>query len=634
MQEAQVAERIGELVGGPENVSQVTHCATRLRFVVKDHTKIRKSDLQKTKGVIQVVESGGQVQVVIGPGVGEVYQSLIKERRWANVGGLDAESGEKRQGFLDWIFTLLSGTFQPLLMPLIGSSMLLMVYGLGVQFLWFDPASPGGFWSVFFAACNAFFNFMPILIAATAARKLGATPYLAATIAAALLHPSFTALGHSGDVVQFLGMPLYMYSYTSSVFPAILIAIALSHLEPLLRRILPKNLHLVLVPTLCLAILVPIAALVIGPLGVLMGNGLVALITAVQSFSPLLMGVIFGGTFIFFVIFGLHWALVPIQLLNIAAGGDPLIPISGAYNFAVWGLAAAVFLRAPKGGELREMAGAGAVSGLIAGISEPMLYGLILRYKRVVPMIIASGAVGGGIIGAFQVKSSAFAFMSLLTVPLMTPALGYILGIAVSFGMMFLGILIFGYEAKTVSAEPTIGAASGATESVKTAPPVAPLAASLTLVSPLDGTVIPLSEIPDPVFASGGVGSGIGIVPTGNKVIAPCAGKIIVLPGSGHAVGLRTADGLDVLIHVGIDTVNLGGRGFTQHVHLKQDVKAGDPLLDFDPVLIEDAGYSLITPVLVTNARRFGEVTTVAGSAVVGEPLLQVAPSRQATPAS
>ncbi|MFJ4268627.1 glucose PTS transporter subunit IIA [Paenarthrobacter nicotinovorans] len=634
MKESQLAEQIGELIGGPGNVSLVTHCATRLRFVVNDKTKVQKESLANTKGVVQVLESGGQTQVVIGPGVGDVYQALIKNPGWGAAAGAEKTADTKKQSFFDWLFSLLSGTFQPLLTPLLGSSMLLMVYGLGVQFQWFDSSKPGVFWSVFFAACNAFFNFLPIFIAATASRKLGATPYLGATIAAALLHPSFAGLGQTGDVVQFAGVPLYLYSYTSSVFPAIFIAIALSYLEPSLRRILPKNLHLVLVPTLCIAILVPLTVLVIGPLGVLMGNGLVSAITAVQQFSPLLMGVIFGATFIFFVIFGLHWALVPIQILNIAAGGDPLIPIASAYNFAVWGLALAVFFRAPKRSELREMAGAGAISGLIAGISEPMLYGVILRYKRIVPMIIVSGAVGGGIIGAFQVKATAFAFSSLLTIPLMTPMVGYIIGIAVSFAMMFAGIILFGYEAKPATSDRTDAAAKEPVPPTRADRKVN-LTGSLDLLSPLSGQVVPLSEVPDPVFSSGGVGSGAAIVPTSGRIVAPCDGTVIVLPASGHAVGLRTDDGVELLIHVGIDTVNLGGRGFTPLVALKQKVTAGEPLLDADLGIIADSGYSLVTPVLVTNARRVGEVTTSAGTAVVaGEPLLTVTPALQAEPSS
>lgn len=630
MSDADIAERIGELIGGPKNVSQVTHCATRLRFVVKDDAMVATDDLRKVKGVVQVVESGGQTQVVIGPGVGGVYEALLKRPGWNKVSG--AEGGaQQKQNFIDWIFNLLSGTFQPLLMPLLGSSMLLMFFGLGNQWKWFDPDNPGVFWMVLLSAANAFFNFMPILIAATASRRLGATPYLGATIAAALLHPAFTGLGAPGDVVDFLGLPLYVFSYTSSVFPAILIAIALSYLEPFLKRILPSNLHLVLVPTLSLAILVPLAFLVIGPIGVMMGNGLVWLVQGAADISPVLLGVVFGATFIFFVIFGLHWALVPIQLLNIAAGGDPLIPIASAYNFAVWGLAVAVFLKAPKGSDLRELSGAGAISGLIAGISEPMLYGVVLRYKRVIPMIIAAGAVGGGIIGGFQVKSAAFAFSSLLTIPLMTPAVGYAIGVAVSFAMLFAGVMIFGYESKNAATDEAEDDAD-ADEAIPAAGLAAGsgLAGDVSLNSPLTGDVIPLAEVPDPVFAGGAVGPGVGIIPSEGRVVAPCDATVIVAPESGHAIGLRSVDGVELLIHVGIDTVNLAGKGFNTLVKVGDSVKAGDPLVEFDLTVIKQAGYSTATPVLVTNGRSLGEVMAAAtGKVTAGEPLLRITPATQ-----
>lgn len=634
MKDAELATQVGELIGGPDNVTQVTHCATRLRFVVKDKNQVQRDQLTNTKGVIQVVDSGGQVQVVVGPGVGDVYQALIKTAGWtAKTGGSDTGSKEK-QGFIDWLFGLLSGTFQPLFLPLMGSSMLLMIYGLGLTFTWFDSANPGVFWSIVWASCNAFFYFLPVFIAATASQRLGGTPFLAAAIAAALLHPSFTGLGEPGDVLSFVGLPLYVYSYSSSVFPAILIAIALSYLEPFLRRILPKNLHLVLVPTLCLAILVPLTFLVLGPLGTLMGNGLTGLLTAVNNFSPILMGAVFAGVYVFMVMFGLHWALVPIQLANLAAGGgDPLAAMGGAYNFAVWGLAVAVFLRAPKGSDLKELSGGGALSGLVAGISEPMLYGVILRYKRVFPMIIGSAAIGGAIIGGFQVKAQVWALNSLLTIPVMVPTVGYLIGIAVSFGLMFAAIVLFGYEKKgAVTAQQTASQVAPGKPAGET-PPTLIAGEKLTITSPVSGEVIALEKVPDPVFSGGAVGAGVGILPSDGRVVSPCDGRVIVAPASGHAIGLQATNGVELLIHVGIDTVNLAGRGFTCHVEAGQTVNTGDPLVDFDIPTITEAGYSLATPVLITNARRLGEVNAATeGMVTAGEPLLIVTPAHQDQP--
>ena len=633
MKDQELALRIGKLVGGPGNVSQVTHCATRLRFALKDNSKVQKDALSTTKGVVQVVESGGQTQIVIGPGVGDVYRELVNAKGWTQLGGDSNASSGERQSFIDWLFALLAGTFQPLLMPLVGASMIKMFLNIGSQFNWYDPDAPGAAISVMMAAGNAFFYFLPILIAATASRRLGATPYLGATAAAALLEPSFTALGQAGDVLSFLGAPLYMFNYSSSIFPAIFIAIALSYLEPLLRKITPKDLQLLIVPTVSLAIMVPLAALVFGPFGVLVGQALTDGIMAANNFSPMLMGALLGGAFIFFVMFGLHWALVPVILSNIDAfGGDPIIPITGGYNFAVWGLALAVFLRAPKGSELRELCSAGALSGLLAGVSEPMLYGVILRYKRVLPPLILSAMLSGAIIGAFNVKSGGFALSSIFTIPLMTPTVGYLIGIAVAFFLMFALVMLFGYESKTDVAKAKESTNLPDAEAVvveSTSPATLESTGPVTLLSPMTGQVILLSDVPDPVFASGKLGSGIAIIPEDGKVVAPCDATVLLAPSSGHAIGLRCENGIDILIHIGIDTVNLGGKGFTTHVQAKQKVHAGDPLVDVDLEVIANAGYSAATPIVVTSKISAIEEQTSGGTVNIGDPLLRLIPVKR-----
>lgn len=633
MKDQELALRIGELVGGPGNVSQVTHCATRLRFALKDNSKVQKDALSTTKGVVQVVESGGQTQIVIGPGVGDVYRELVNAKGWTQLGGDSNTTSGEKQSFIDWLFALLAGTFQPLLMPLVGASMIKMFLNIGSQFNWYDPDAPGAAISVMMAAGNAFFYFLPILIAATASRRLGATPYLGATAAAALLEPSFTALGQAGDVLSFLGAPLYMFNYSSSIFPAIFIAIALSYLEPLLRKITPKDLQLLIVPTVSLAVMVPLAALVFGPFGVLVGQALTDGIMAANNFSPMLMGALLGGAFIFFVMFGLHWALVPVILSNIDAfGGDPIIPITGGYNFAVWGLALAVFLRAPKGSELRELCSAGALSGLLAGVSEPMLYGVILRYKRVLPPLILSAMLSGAIIGAFNVKSGGFALSSIFTIPLMTPTVGYLIGIAVAFFLMFALVMLFGYESKTDVAKAKESTNLPDAEAVvveSTSPATLESTGPVTLLSPMTGQVILLSDVPDPVFASGKLGSGIAIIPEDGKVVAPCDATVLLAPSSGHAIGLRCENGIDILIHIGIDTVNLGGKGFMTHVQAKQKVHAGDPLVDVDLEVIANAGYSAATPIVVTSKISAIEEQTSGGTVNIGDPLLRLIPVKR-----
>jgi len=624
MSDKELAGRIGELMGGPGNLTAVSTCATRLRFNVKDKSKVQRDALVATKGVIQVVESGGQTQVVIGTNVREVYDALLQQPKWRSLAG-DGDGAGGKQSFIDWVFGLVSGTFQPLFMPLLGASMIKLVLNVATEFDWYDVANPGSVVLLLSAAANAFFAFLPIFVAATASRRLGASPYLGAAIAAALLDANFLAIGDAGTTVDFLGLPLYLYNYSLSIFPALLIAIALSYLEPFLKRVIHKNLRLLLVPLLSMLILVPLAALVLGPIGVLVGERLADFLTWVNGFSPMLMGAFTAGLFLVMVMFGLHWALLPVIITNFGAGGDWIIPASGGYNFAVWGLAVGVFIRAKRDPELRELAGAGAASGLLAGISEPMLYGVILRFKRVIPIVVGSAVVGGAIIGGFKTVINAFALSSIWTFPLMEPTAPYVVGVLVSFSLALAGVLIFGYESNGAAAP----AAGEAATAVAVGSGVAgSLSAPLTIASPMSGKIVPLSKVPDPVFSGGLIGSGVAIEPIDGRVVAPSAGTVIVAPATGHAVGMRTTEGAEILIHIGIDTVNMGGQGFTTLVAVDQQVEPGQTLVEFDMDAIKEAGHPLVTPILVTNATALGSVTASQGGPVnAGSPLFVVTPA-------
>jgi PTS system beta-glucosides-specific IIC component len=643
MSSSTLAAQIGELVGGPENVSQVQTCATRLRFRLKDPAKARKSDLNNVKGVLQVVEQGGQTQVVIGPQVGDVYQALSQLPGWAAAvsGGGDAEQGGGQRGsVLNRIFDFLAGTFQPLLWPLIGASMVKMLLGVAAQFGWYDPSAPSAAISVLAAAGNSVFYFLPVFVAITSARKLGANPFLAGAIVAALLEPSFLKIGQIGDIASFFGLPLYVFSYSSAVFPPILASIALAYLERGLKRIVPKNFQLILIPTVALAVLVPVTALVFGPIGVVFGNAVASFITWVSGISPVLLTATFAAGYMFLVMFGLQWALLPVVLANLSSlGGDPLLAVGGVYNFAVFGLAVGVFLRAKRDVELRELAGAGAAAGLLAGISEPILYGIILRFKRVIPIVVVGSVAGGVIAGLFDVRASAIAFGSLFTIPIFLPTLGYVFAIAVSFAVGLGGVLIFGYKGSGVSSEALpadselsqAGAAPrGHAGSTLSATGLKLATKPFTVSSPVTGSLIPLEQVPDPVFAGGLVGPGVAVVPTTGTVVAPADGTIIVAPPTGHAVGMRTVDGAEILVHVGIDTVQLGGVGFTALVHNGQQVSAGQKLIEFDLDAISRAGLSPVTPVLVTNAAAFDSVVPVTTEQVGrGAPLLTITPMDQ-----
>ena len=646
MSNSTMAAEIADLVGGPGNVREVHHCATRLRFVLKDTAKARKADLNKVKGVLQVVEQGGQTQVVIGPQVSSVYEALGKLPGWAAAVGGDGNTdagGDQGVSVLNRVFGLLAGTFQPLLWPLVGASMVKMLLQLAVQFGWYDAAAPPAAFATLAAAGNSIFYFLPIMVGITSARKLGANPFLAGAIAAAMLEPNFVAIGHTGDVASFFGLPLYVFSYPSSVFPAILASLALSYLERGLKRIVPKNFQLILIPTIALAVLVPLTALVFGPFGVVVGNALADFFTWVSGISPVLLTATFAAVYMFMVMLGLHWALLPIVLVNLSSfGGDWIMSTAGVYGFAVIGLAVGVFLRAKRDVELRELAGAGALAGFLAGITEPMLYGVILRFKRVIPIVVVASVAGAVVVGLFNVRATAIAFGSVFTIPLMQPTIPYLIAIAVSFSVGLAGVLTFGYSSKNdataaaaatadserIKSEPAAHQTNGGTTLTATRVTVA--TKPFTINSPVDGTVIPLDQVPDPVFAGGLVGPGVGVIPETGTVVAPADGTIIVAPPTGHAVGMRTVDGAEILVHVGIDTVRLGGAGFTALVHNGQQVSAGQTLIEFDLEAIHRAGLSPITPVLVTNAAAFGSVTTAEHDRVSrGSTLLTITPRDQ-----
>jgi beta-glucoside PTS system EIICBA component len=632
--DARLAARLADLVGGPGNVRRVHTCATRLRFVVRDRALVRRDELGRTDGVAQVLEAGGQTQVVIGPNVESVRQELGRLPGWAPVVRGEADDAEPaaaagsevadepRPRFLDRVFDLLAATFQPLLAPLIGASMIRMLLSLAIELGWWtaDDAPPGVL--VLTAASSAVFYFLPIFVAVTASRRLGANPYLAGAIAASLLDPSFLELGATGAVSDFFGVPLYVFGYSSSVFPAILVALALSVLEPRLRRLVPKDLQLVVVPTVSLLLLVPLAALVFGPFGVLVGEAIADALGWLDGISPVLLAVAVAGSFLFLVMFGLHWALVPIVLVNLdRTGSDPITAAMGAYNFAVWGLAVGVFLRARRDAKLRSVAGAGAVTGLLGGISEPMLYGVILRFRRVIPIVVGSAVVGGALIGLFGVRASAVAFSSLFTIPLMDPRVGYVVAIATSFVLALVGVLVLGYEGRV---RESVHSPEPAVE------PVPVDAAPVVLRSPLTGEVVPLADLPDPVFAGGLVGPGVAVVPSEGVVRAVADGTVVMAPPTGHAVGVRTGEGVEVLVHVGIDTVRLRGAGFRSRVVPGQRVTTGEVLVEFDLARLTEAGCPVASPVVVTNAAAYGPVRVAAdGRVTAGEPLLTVARQRE-----
>ena len=684
------AQHIIKNIGGADNITSLTHCATRLRFQLADPSKIDEKSLESDKAVLGTVHQGEHgYQVVMGGGVADYYQAIIKEpgvdpsgEHKGNGGnargprinedGSKEYGGIRKTGWIDYCFEFLSDTFRPILWALLGASLIITLLILadtaGLQdFRAPMNEQPAGY-QLMHAMWKSVFYFLPIMIGATASKKLGANEWVGAAIPAALLTPQFiglseiatttTFMGGDAEKVSIFGLPLILNDYSSQVFPPLLAAIGLYWVEKGLKKIIPSSLHMVFVPFFSLLIMIPLTAFLLGPFGIGVGNGISNFLAWVNDFSPFVLAIIIPLLYPFLVPLGLHWPLNAIMVQNLATlGYDFIQGPMGAWNFACFGLVAGVLVVSFKehNKAMRQVATGGLAAGLLGGVSEPSLYGIVLRFKKTYPRLLPGCFAGGVVMGIFDIKANAFVFTSLLTIPAMTPALGYLLGIAVAFFVSFFLVVFFDYrspeereevraqiaaEREAEGKEPAIPAESAAKPESGVAVPAAAAAAApvavaapaseaIKLDSPLEGEAVELSEVPDPIFAGAKLGEGMAIKPTGNTVYAPADGKILTVQKSGHAVGLSLDSGVQLLIHVGLDTVELAGEGFTVHVEKKQRVSAGDKLITFDQEFIESKGYNLITPVVVTNTSKFFSIEGKAGAVTPSDQLLTVTPKAQ-----
>ncbi|WP_117170931.1 beta-glucoside-specific PTS transporter subunit IIABC [Paraliobacillus sediminis] len=600
-----LAKDIVRLVGGEENVNSLVHCATRLRFKLKDNNKAEKEELKNIDDVLSVVVSGGQFQVVIGNQVSKVYEEITKV---SNIGGSSSssadDSNQEKGNIGSRIFEFISGSFSPLIPVLAGAGMLKALIIVLEMLGWLSEGN--GTYSILSAAGNSIFYFLPVMLGITSAMKLGANPYVGGAIGAALLEPDFMALIPE-EVTSFIGIPVVMMDYSSSVFP-IFIAIAIfAVFEKQLKKFVHKDLQLFLVPMLSLAIIVPLTAIVFGPFGVYLGDGIASGINFLIDASGLLAGAVLGGFMTFLVVLGLHWGIIPIILENLANGGDPISPMWAAATFAQIGVAIGIFIKA-RDKKLKSLAGSAAAPGLLAGVTEPIIYGLLLQYKRTLVYVIIGGAVGGAINGLGGVTLSAFAFHSLFAIPINTPWLIYIIGIGAAFTIGMVLTLVLGYESKPSNKDKEVEEIDDRKEEVEKKREV--------ITSPIKGEVVPLSDVNDQVFSSFAMGKGIAIQPTEGKAVSPVDGEITTIFPTGHAVGITSEHGAEILIHIGLDTVQLDGEHYTAHVKQGDQVKQGDLLIDFDVEAIKAAGYDVITPVIITNTNNYLEIVETNNEAV------------------
>ena len=688
-------EAILAAVGGPGNITSFTHCATRLRFELHDASVVDKATVEAIPGVMGAVpQSGDRYQIVIGGAVASVYEQInsLPAMKAGTGGGsgsgaktdaeVKAEARAKTRGknaLVDAFFEYLSDSFRPLLPVLLGASLIIageaILDALHIIDAHAKTADKPATLLFVDAMYRSVFYFLPIMVAYNAAKKLKIDPWVGCAIMTALLTPEFLALTSSSTtscssyeepldpklcVAHVAGLPMQLNDYGGQVFVPLMMVAVLALVYKGLVKVVPDNVQMVFVPFLSFCIMMPVTAFLIGPLGIWIGSGLGTALFWLNGHAPIVFAIIIPMVYPFLVPLGLHWPLNALMLANIASPEtnhtDFIQGPMGAWNFACFGATAAVLVWSfrDKDNEMRQTATGALFAGLLGGISEPSLYGIHLRFKRIYPFMLAGCAVGGIVEGiGGGVKTGTFAFTSLLTIPVFNPMFLYAIAVAAAFATAFFLIVTFGYRTKeeraealaaagVVDADPSQAAADLALESSTAAneaaaagaaeapaeevkPALAPGAVT-EVAAPLNGTVMALEDVSDPVFSSGAVGKGAGLTPTGDIVVtAPADGTVVVAPASGHAFGINLDNGIELLIHVGLDTVNLEGKGFDVKVEQGDRVTAGQELVRVDRTVIEEAGYPLTTPVLITNTAKFASVEVIPdGDVTTGAPLIRV----------
>ena len=674
------AQEILDAVGGPGNITHFTHCATRLRFELNDASIIDKDRVEAIDGVLGAVpQSGDRYQIVIGGAVQSVFNEInnlpsMKSGATASNDDVKAAARAKARGknaIVDAFFEYLSDSFRPLLPVLLGASLILAFLAVLEAFGVVDThAQTIPVWLGYVNSMwRAVFYFLPAMVAYNASKKLDIDPWVGTAVILSLLTPNFlglsntssftettcttTALGSEQCVTQIGNLPLQLADYGGQVFVPLLMVPILAVVYKGLKKIIPANVQMVFVPFISFMVIMPLTAFLIGPLSIWIGNGLGGGLAWLNAHAPILFAIIIPIIYPFLVPLGLHWPLNALQLANIASTGSDFIqgPM-GAWNFACFGATAGVLFLSirDRDTDMRQTASGALAAGLFGGISEPSLYGIHLRFKRIYPLMLTGCVVGGLVIGIGRgVITHTFVFTSLLTIPVFSPMAVYGLGIAAAFFTAFLMVVFFDYRTKEQKAEARAKkeaakagvSAAPAADPVSVAAPAAPAAeaaptpafsdeavADLTLTAPMAGELVALSDVADEAFAAGALGPGIAVSPAaGAVVVAPCDGKVSVAFPTGHAYGIKSASGVQVLIHIGMDTVKLEGKGFTPRVAKGDVVKRGDVLAEVDWDVIREAGYDTITPMVVTNKKKFGEITPAApGPVGITDTVVTVSP--------
>ncbi|NSN16073.1 PTS glucose transporter subunit IIA [Enterococcus faecalis] len=600
-----IAKEILKDVGGKDNIVDVTHCYTRLRFILKDTKQANKEALLQTEGVISVVESGGQYQVVLGNKVAHVYNAL--EPLLAQQ--LTTKTSTKEKNSLgNRILNTVAAIFTPVVPAIAASGMLKGILAIAVMvannFYQVD-LKPLNTYIILSAASDALFYFMPVILGYSAAKVFKTNEYIAMVIGATLCYPTIVSLMTEESAVTLFGLHVTKANYVSTVIPIILAIFMLAYVQRFLEKVIPEVLKIIMVPTLSLLLMIPATLLLFGPIGIYLGDGVNWLYYYIMNFSPILLGGFIGGIWCVLVIFGAHRGLVPIGINDVArTGRQNLLAFAGAANFSQAGAVFGVFVRTKNKG-LKAVAASATVTALF-GITEPAIYGANLRLKKPMIYAVASGAAGGALMGWGGSYGTAFANQGLLTIPVYAEAgtkafICYLLGCGIAFFGAFLLTIFLGFNDLPLDdsrQEPGIKTEATTVKEKQ------------RIQAPVQGQLVSLDQINDEVFASQQMGKTLAIYPTEEQIVSPGNGQVTALYPTHHAIGLKLDNGAEILLHIGINTVELKGRGFETFVKVGERVRLGQKLLSFDKQVIQAAGYDPTVLVIVTNTVEMAIIET------------------------
>lgn len=628
------------LVGGADNISKLTHCATRLRFEFCDRSKVDEEGIKGTPGVISVVEKGGQFQVVVGNDVPITYRVLVNEmggtpgKASSGGSGKEAEEPKEKQSIITGIISAISTTFTPVIPALVGGGMIKAVLSILVLLGLDDSSSTYGLLNLI---SDAAFYFMPVLLAYGASIKFECNSVLAMTLACALLHPSWSAMVGEGAPIDFFHIPVKPVDYSSSVIPIILSIWVMSYVEKFAERYTPSIIKFFLKPLIILFISAPIALIVIGPFGSFLNSLIESGANAINARASWLLPMLMGAFQPFLVLTGTAWAMTPIATVQISSLGYEIVNGPGmlASNIAQGGATLAVALKT-KNQQLKQLASSSGFTAVM-GITEPCLYGVILPLKKPFIASMIGGGIGGIYAGISGLVRYAFVSPGLAALPAFIGEnpmniVHAVITCVISFAAAFITVWVMGFDdvESGGKGKPSKGAKEGKTgegakegEAVKAEKKA--LRKEVKVASPLKGETVPLDQVNDAVFSQKILGDGIAIIPEEGKVFSPVNGTVSALFETKHAIGITSEDGLELLIHIGIDTVNLQGKYFTAHTEAGKKVKQGELLVSFDQEAIRREGYDTVTPVLAANIAEFTALKLQAGERVSpGEPLFTV----------